>query len=131
MFYWDPVIHQSEPGHEWEEKLRRTWSLSTGKCMQRTHHEHDRFMAEFTSLLAGIETTLAATGMHIQRLDDEGLFLLITRGVNPFCIVKAFNGRNGRLGPYESIRNRLTSVSIEGESDDYLKVGGFLYTFVR
>src|SRR6267142_2793544 len=35
MFYWDPVIHQSEPGHEWEHKLRRNWSLSVGKIMQR------------------------------------------------------------------------------------------------
>jgi type IV secretory pathway VirB4 component len=130
MFYWDPVTHQSEPGHEWEEKLRRTWSLSTGKCIQRTRHEHDRLMAEFTSLLAGIETTLAATGMHIERLDDEGLFHLIARGINPSCIVKAFNCPNGQLGRYESIRNRLTSVSIEGESDEYLKVGGLLYTFV-
>src|SRR5262247_4258384 len=52
MFYWDPVIHQSEPGHEWEERLRRTWSLSTGKCIQRTRSEHDRFMAEFTSILS-------------------------------------------------------------------------------
>src|SRR2546428_6184800 len=65
MFYWDPVIHQSEPGREWEQKLRRTWSLSAGKCMQRTRSEHERLMAEFTSLLAGIEVTLASTGMHI------------------------------------------------------------------
>jgi hypothetical protein len=23
MFYWDPVIHQSDAGHEWEQELRR------------------------------------------------------------------------------------------------------------
>ena len=63
-----PVIHQSEPGHEWEHKLRRNWSLSAGKCIQRTRGEHDRLLSEFTSLLAGIETTLASTGMLIQRL---------------------------------------------------------------
>jgi hypothetical protein len=73
-------------------------SFSTGKCIQRTRHEHDRLMAEFTSLLGGIETTLAATGMHIGRLDDEGLLLLIARGINPFCIVKALNRPSDRLG---------------------------------
>src|SRR5215467_3125047 len=130
MFYWDPVIHQSEPGGEWEERLRRTWSLSTGKCIQRTRGEHDRFMAEFTSLLVGIETTLSVTGMRIQRLDDEGLFHLIERAINPLAIVNSVYRRNGRLGDYESVRNRLTSASIEAESDDYLKFGGLLYTFI-
>src|SRR4051812_15290907 len=52
MFYWDPAIHQSEPGHEWEEKLRRSFSLSASKCIQRTRGGHDRLLAEFTSLLA-------------------------------------------------------------------------------
>src|SRR5207244_11516383 len=51
-------------------------------------------------------------------------------GINPFSIVTALNRPNGRLGRYESIRNRLTSLSIEGESDDCLKVGGLLYTLI-
>ena len=77
MFYWDPTIHESEPGHEWEAKLRRRFSLSATKCIQRTRSEHDRLLSEFTSLLAGVETTLTATGMQVRRLDDDGLFLLI------------------------------------------------------
>src|SRR3989442_3586603 len=130
MFYWDPLIHQSDPGHEWEQKLRRTWSLSTGKCIQRSRSEHEQLMAEFTSLLAGIETTLGSTGMHIQRLDDDGLFLLIQRAMNPLYAITGCYRRNGWAGRYESIRSRLTSVSIEAESDDYLKIGGLLYTFI-
>src|SRR4029077_8615287 len=35
MFYWDPLIHQSDPGREWEQKLRRSWSPSTGNSIQR------------------------------------------------------------------------------------------------
>ncbi|HYR45327.1 MAG TPA: hypothetical protein VER98_20000, partial [Terriglobia bacterium] len=130
MFYWDPVIHQSEPGHEWEQNLRRHWSLSTGKCIRRTRSEHGRLMAEFTSLLAGVETTLASTGTHIQRLDDGELFLLIHRAMNPIGAGRTPYRLNGRLGRYESVRSQLTGVSIEAESDDYLKVGGLLYTFV-
>jgi type IV secretory pathway VirB4 component len=130
VFYWDPVIHQSEPSREWEEKLRRSWSLSTGKCIQRTRAEHNRLVAEFTSLLTGIETTLAVTGMQVQRLDDEALFHLVERAINPSCTVNRSYRRNGQLARHESIRNQLTSVSIEGESDDYLKIGGLLYTFI-
>src|SRR5438128_10538920 len=130
MFYWDPLIHQSDPGHEWEQKLRRSWSLSTGKSIQRSRSEHERLAAEFTSLLAGIETTLGSSGMHIQRLDDDGLFLLIQRAMNPLDAITGCYRRNGWPGRYESIRSRLTSVSIEAESDDYLKIGGLLYTFI-
>src|SRR5262249_51445526 len=83
MFYWDPVIHQSEAGHEWEQKLRRNWRISAGKIMQRTRAEHERLLSEFTSLLAGIETTLGSTGMAIHRLDDDELFVLVQRGMNP------------------------------------------------
>src|SRR5881296_3742785 len=83
MFYWDPVIHYFEPGREWEYKLRRGWSVSANKCIRRTRGEHDRLLAEFTSILAGIETTLSSTGMQIQRLGDEALFLLIKRALHP------------------------------------------------
>jgi type IV secretory pathway VirB4 component len=131
IFHWDPVIHRSEPGRDWEQGLRRTFSLSAGKSIQRTRAEHDRLLAEFTSLLAGIETTLGSTGMQIQRLDDEALFLLIKRSLNPVDSASGSRRRwNVRLGAYESVRSRLANVSIEAESDDYLKAGGLLYTFI-
>ena len=130
MFYWDSVIHKSEPGHEWEHKLRRHWSLSAGKAIQRARSEHESLTSEFTSLLAGIETTLASTGLHVQRLHDDELFLLVRKTINPLDSTSAPYRRNGPLGSNESIRNRLTSVSIESETDEYLKVGGLLYTFV-
>src|SRR5207253_4164143 len=31
---------------------------------------------------------------------------------------------------YESVRSRISNVSVEGEGDDYLKVGGLLYSFI-
>ena len=130
IFHWDPVIHQCEPGREWQEGLRHTFTLSAKKCIQRARGEHDRLLAEFTSLLAGVETTLVSTGMQIQRLDDQELFLLIKRAMSPLDTSKGSRRPNGRLGRYESIRSQLTTASIEGESDDYLKVGGLLYTFI-
>ena len=130
MFYWDPVIHHAEPGHEWEHKIRRSWSLSAGKCMRRTRGEHERDLAEFTSLLAGIETTLASTGMLIQRLHDDELFGLIQRALDPLSTATPPYRANGQLGQYESVRSGLTNVSIQAESDEYLKIGGLLYTFV-
>jgi type IV secretory pathway VirB4 component len=130
MFYWDPVIHQTQPGHEWEQMLRRTWSLSAGTCIRRTRSEHYRLLAEFTSILAGIETTLSSTGMFIQRLHDDELFHLIQKAFDPLIAANPSNRPHARLDRYESVRSQLTSVSIEAESDEYLKVGGLLYSFV-
>src|SRR5262249_24578350 len=117
-------------GHEWEQKLRQNWSLSPRKIMQRTRDEHDRLLSEFTSLPAGIANTLGSTGEHISRLLDAQLFLFIKRALDPSDPTASAYRRNDALGPYESVRSRLTNVSIESESDDYLKVGGFLYTFI-
>src|SRR5206468_5179962 len=52
------------------------------------------------------------------------------RTINPFDSISAPYRRNGMPSLSESVRDRLTSVSIEAESDEYLKVGGLLYTFV-
>src|SRR5688572_14024713 len=83
MFHWDPVLHHAEPGREWEHKFGRSWGLSANRCVKRTRGEHERLIGEFASLLAGIETTLAATGMQVERLKDEDMFILIKHSLNP------------------------------------------------
>jgi type IV secretory pathway VirB4 component len=129
MFHWDPVTHQLESGQEWEQALRRKFSFSTLHCIQRARNEHDRLLAEFTSLLAGIETTLTSTGMQVRRLDDEALFLLIQQAMNPWPQTASYRPY-GQLGANQSVRSRLTDVSVEAESEEYLRIGGLLYTFI-
>src|SRR5688572_614020 len=129
MFHWDPIVHHAEAGREWEHKLSRTWNLSANRCIQRGRSEHDRLMAEFTSLLAGIETTLAATGVQVDRLHDEDLFLLIKQSLNPLS-ADTIPLRNSANHVYESARSQLTNMSIEGESPDHLRAGGLLYAFI-
>src|SRR5262249_10111998 len=128
-FHWDPVTHQSEPEREWEQALHRKFSFSTLQCIQRARNEHDRLLAEFASLLAGIETTLTSTGMQVERLDDEGLFLLIQRALNPWQQAASYRP-HAQLGAYQSVRSRLTNVSVEAESEEYLRVGGLFHTFI-
>jgi type IV secretory pathway VirB4 component len=129
MFHWDPAIHNAEPGREWERKLGRSWSLSTSRCIRRTRKEHEQLLGEFSSLLAGIETTLAATGMQVSRLNDEDLVLLIKQSLSPLG-TDTIPLRNGAVGSYESARSQLTNISIEGESADHVRAGGLLYTFI-
>jgi type IV secretory pathway VirB4 component len=130
MFHWDPLVHQAKPGREWEERLRQDWGLSARKSIRRTREQHEKLLDLFNSILAGIETTLGATGMVFYRLADDEIFQLARQSLNPL-VVDARRLRPSRIpGRHESVRARISNVSIEGESDEYLKVGGLLWSFV-
>ena len=73
MFYWDPVIHQSEPGHEWEEKLRRSLEPFGGQM-----HTADT-QASMTGFWRNSHHFWPASKRHwrrpectFERLDDDG-----------------------------------------------------------
>jgi len=62
-FIWNPRTHH-EMADRQEGKKRNWFSLSADKCIQRERREHEDLLAEFSSLMAGVEQTLAATGMR-------------------------------------------------------------------
>jgi len=130
MLHWDPRVHHTQPNQEWEEKLRRNWTLSGQHSIERAYDEHEKLLAEFNSILTGVETTLDGTGMHFRRLVDDELFVLIQQSLNPLYSAPVAHRRTTRFGEYESARSRISNVSIESEADDYLKIGGLLYSFV-
>ena len=128
-FIWNPRVH-----HELAEKLqgkkRSLFSLSVEKCIDRERREHEDLLSEFSSLLAGVEQTLVATGMGVRRMADDEMFLEAKRALNP-----VFDDRSPLRRPeysltYQSARNQITNTSIENEEENYLQVGGLLYTFV-
>ena len=132
-FIWNPRIHHQSPDFEWKRKMRQgsSRSLSASKCIERTRREHDDLLAEFDSLLSGVEATLEATGMRARRLRHDELFLEIKRALNPL----AEEDRVPYRAPeesiwYESARSQMANVNIEDETDDYLKVGGLLYSWI-
>ena len=42
--------------------------MSASKCIERSRREHEDLVAEFNSLMSGVEASLQATGMKIERL---------------------------------------------------------------
>ena len=48
------------------------WSLAAGKCIERTRREHEDLLAEFNSLMSGVEATLHSTGMRVRRMTHRG-----------------------------------------------------------
>jgi type IV secretory pathway VirB4 component len=58
-FIWDPRIHHQSPELEWKKKMRgSSLSMSATKCIERGRREHEDLVAEFRSLMSGVEATL-------------------------------------------------------------------------
>ena len=105
-------------------------SLAATKCIERTRREHEDLLAEFNSLMAGVEATLNTTGIGVRRLTYQELFLEIKRALNPLLQdTLRFRSFEHQL-VYESARAQAANVNIEDEADDYLKIGGLLYSFI-
>ncbi len=131
-FVWNPRIHHQSPDLEWKRKMKSggPFSGSATKCIERSRQEHEELLVEFSSLLAGVEATLQATGMTSRRMTHQDIFLEIKRALHPLG-----NDALPYRSPYESLRyesarNQMANVNIEDEQDDYLKIGGLLYSWI-
>lgn len=127
-FIWDPLIQHHVTG----KSTRRSpnWSLSASKCIDRSRREHEQLLAEFESLLVGIETTLRAAELGPRRVTDHELFLETKRGLNPLEPDTRDYIPGEALLEYRSARQQLANGSILDETDSYLNVGGLLYSIV-
>jgi type IV secretory pathway VirB4 component len=131
-FIWSPRIHHLSTGLEWRRKMKadQAWGLSAGKCVERSRQLHETLLAEFNSLLAGVETTLRATGMSLRRMSHQDIFLEIKRALHPLAgDTRPYRAAHQSLS-YESARSQMANVNIEDEQDDHLKVGGLLYSWI-
>ncbi|MGA8594038.1 MAG: hypothetical protein WB676_04780 [Bryobacteraceae bacterium] len=132
-FAFDPVEYHRKSGFEVRMSFKEPvdasrFSLSFDKCIERTRREHEALLAEFNSLLSGIETTLASSGLAPRRLSDEEMFREAQEAMNPMLMDPRPYRRYALQ--QKSVRSQIVTTSIEDEQDDYLKVGGLLYTFV-
>lgn len=127
-FIWDPRVHHQQRDSDWTQRMG--WSLSAKKCIERTRQEHEELLAEFESLLTGIEATFHATGMNARRMTHNDIFLEAKRALNPL-VEDSHPYRDPRLSLFtETARSQMANVNIEDETDDYLNVGGLLYSWV-
>jgi hypothetical protein len=86
--------------------------LSTRKSIERSRQEHDDLLAEFESLLRGVETALEAAELGARRLSDEELFLETKRALNPLSPdLRPYRRGNDDL-EFRSAREQLADVSI-------------------
>ena len=128
-FCWDPRIHHEARDRTGGDFLRR-FSPSVDQCLRRARREHEDLLAEFNSLLSGVEQTLAATGIELQRMSHDEMFGELKRAMNPLLEDRGRLRRPVDLLSYRSAREQAVNINIEDEQETYLKIGGLLYSFL-
>jgi type IV secretory pathway VirB4 component len=130
-FIWDPRIHHQSPELEWKKKMRgSSSSMSATKCIERSRREHEDLVAEFHSMMSGVEATLQSTGMKFFRMSGDDLFFEIKRALHPLGNDRAPYRRPETSTFYQSARSQIANVNIEDELDEHIKIGGLLYSFI-
>lgn len=134
-FHWDPLVHHELPGVSFGKTLTSrfsldSFSLSANKCIQRTEREHADLLAEFGSILSGVEQTLRATGMAVLRMTDKELFLEMKRALHPLMLDGIPLRRPESSFRHRSAREQIVNTNIEHEEETYIRIGGLLYSFI-
>jgi hypothetical protein len=80
--------------------------------------------------LKGIEQTLNSTGMSVQRLTDEEMFLELKLAMNPLFRDDIAYRRPELTIDYRSAREQAANTHIEDDQETYIKIGGLLYSFL-
>src|SRR5215469_14352504 len=105
-FIWDPVIHHRLAGKPLKPS-ERAFRLSTRKCIQRSVYQHQQLVAEFESLLRGVESGLDAADLGGRRLTDDDLFLETKRALNPISADQRPYRRGEKQLQYKSAREQV------------------------
>jgi len=134
---WDPVRHKraliangGPQSKEDRQAARDGFPLLLRKAIEKTRRQHFNTLAEFESLLSGIESAMRGGGLGPERMTHQEMFLEIKRAMNPLHPdLTPFKERVEETS-YVSARERLASVSILGQTETYLNIDGTLWTFI-
>ena len=126
-FIWDPRVHHRVTGKSQKQSFH--FSLSSRAAIQRSRQEHESLVAEFETLLVGIEATMQAAEFGAHRLDEQELFLEAKRALNPLEADRRSYTAGENFLEYRSAREQLADLSLH-ETDSYLNIGGLLYAVV-
>ena len=116
-FIWDPVLHHRIIGKPLKPK-GEIFSLSAHKCIERSRQEHQELLAEFESLLRGVETALQAA--ELGRAATHGSRTVSRSSSVPSILLHLTDApiaaREEQLR-YSSAREQMADVSIVDETD--------------
>jgi len=127
---WDPRIHAKLYHSAQQNRKAGGFTLSQKKAIQRTRREHETYLAEFESILRGIEGSMLATNLGPKRLSTQELFEEIKHSQHPSRRDRRAYVPGEELFEYRSAREQATQSSILNETESYLNIDGYLYSVV-
>ena len=134
---WDPVKHKramlaggAPMSKEDRRRAHGGFTLSVTKSIEKSRKEHQDTIAEFESLIAGIESAMKSGGLGPERMSDDDLFLEIKRAMRPMDPDRKPLRAHPVETRYISPRERATTVSILGQTESYINIDGLLLSFI-
>ena len=134
---WDPAKHKrallagGAPMSKEDRRLAHGgFTLSINKSIEKSRKEHEDTLAEFESLIAGIESAMKAGGLRPERMTEVDLFLEVKRAMRPMDPDRKPLKAHAAETRYISPRERATTVSILGQTESYINIDGLLWSFI-
>ena len=129
-FIWDPRIH-AKLYHSAEQNRKLSgFALGQKKAIQRGRKEHETHLAEFESIMRGIESSLETAEIGPHRLTTQELFAEVQAAQHPRRRDRRPFIPGEEMLTYRSARDQATHASILHEAENYLNIDGYLYSVV-
>jgi PRTRC genetic system protein C len=129
-FIWDPRIHARLYHSSQQNHSLGGFTLSQTKAIQRARKEHETYLAEFESILRGIEGSMEATSLGPRRLKIQDLFEELKHAQHPTRRDRRPYVPGEEMIEYRSAREQAADASILAETEAYLNIDGYLYGVV-
>jgi type IV secretory pathway VirB4 component len=129
-FIWDPRIHARLYHSTQQNRSFGGFTLSQTKAIQRARKEHEAYLAEFESILRGIEGSMEAASLGPRRLKTQDLFEELKHAQHPTRRDRRPYVPSEEMIEYRSAREQAADASILNETETYLNIDGFLYGVV-
>jgi type IV secretory pathway VirB4 component len=127
---WDPRIHAKLYHSAEQNRKFASFTLSQKKAIQRTRKEHETYLAEFESILRGIEGSMEAANLGPRRLTTQELFEELKYAQHPLRRDHRPYVPGEGMIEYRSAREQAAEASILNETETYLNIDGYLYGVV-
>jgi type IV secretory pathway VirB4 component len=129
-YIWDPRIHARLYHSAQQNRKLAGFTLSQKKTIQRTRKEHETYLAEFESILRGVEGSMESANIGPQRLSTQELFEELKHAQHPIRRDRRIYVPGEDLLEHRSAREQATEASILNETETYLNLDGYLYSVV-
>jgi type IV secretory pathway VirB4 component len=129
-FIWDPRVHARLYHSNQQAHSLGGFTLSQTKAIQRARKEHETYLAEFESILRGIEGSMEAASLGPRRLKTQDLFEGLKHAHHPVWRDRRPFVPGEEMIEYRSAREQAADASILNETETYLNIDGYLYGVV-